>query len=181
MVVADLYVVRIALDVSKADPPLIVYRYGVLALPIASESVESVTGRRLQVVQPGREIHILELANRTTRYVRRETPRPPFHEQPGSLPVRKGLDHHSFVIRHVTLVNPRCGTAPRARRGCGRKPGSSAAYGAATPDPAPAGERHVDAFHSIPAALDLARARGYPYRLAHLSPTTRWPAPKTPR
>ena len=59
MVIADFDIVGIAIDEAEADTPLLVDCYGVLALPVASESVEPVPGRSLQVVEPSCEIHVL--------------------------------------------------------------------------------------------------------------------------
>lgn len=70
MVVADFNVVGIAIDEAKTDAPLVVDRYGVLAMPIAPEGVEPVPGRSLQVVEPGCEIHIFELADSPTSDIR---------------------------------------------------------------------------------------------------------------
>lgn len=93
VVITDFDVVGVAIDEAKADTPLVVDRYGVLALPVASKGVEPVSGRSLQVIESSREIHILELANRPTSHIRGESPGRSLHEQLGRPFVREGLDH----------------------------------------------------------------------------------------
>lgn len=60
MVVADFDVKRVAVFESKADSPLIVDRYRVLPLSIASQRVESVSRRRTQIVEPLGQIDVFE-------------------------------------------------------------------------------------------------------------------------
>jgi hypothetical protein len=93
VVITNFDVVGVAIDEAKADTPLVVDRYGVLALPLASKAVEPVSGRSLQVIESSREIHILELANRPTSHIRGESPRRSLHEQLGRPFVRESLDH----------------------------------------------------------------------------------------
>jgi hypothetical protein len=59
VIVADFDVVRIAIDEAEADAPLVVDCYGMLPLPVASQRVELVPGRCLQVIETGVEIHVL--------------------------------------------------------------------------------------------------------------------------
>jgi hypothetical protein len=93
VVITDFNVVGVTIHEAEANTPLIVDRYGVLALPVASKGVESITGWCLQVIEPSRKVHILEFANRPPSHIRRESPRPSFHEQSGRPFVREGLDH----------------------------------------------------------------------------------------
>jgi hypothetical protein len=50
VVITDFNVVRVAFHEAEANTPLVVDRYGVLAPPVASKGVESITGRCLQVI-----------------------------------------------------------------------------------------------------------------------------------
>ena len=77
-----------------------------LALPVASERVESVPGRGLQVIEPGSEIHVIEPADRSGDHIRWEPSRRSLHEQIRRSPVREGLDHGLISVAcHVTRVN----------------------------------------------------------------------------
>jgi hypothetical protein len=58
VVITDFDVVRVAIHEAEANTPLVVDRYGVLALPVASKGVESITGWCLQVIEPSRKIHM---------------------------------------------------------------------------------------------------------------------------
>jgi hypothetical protein len=93
VIVTNLYVECVAIHESEADPPLIIDRDGMLALTVASQRVESVSRRRLQVIEPGGQIHILEFSHRPPGHIRRETTGLPLHEQLGGPFVREGLDH----------------------------------------------------------------------------------------
>ena len=62
VVVTDLDVVGVPVDEPEADPPLVVDRDRVLASAVAFQCVEPIAGWNLQVVDLGREVHILELA-----------------------------------------------------------------------------------------------------------------------
>ena len=105
MIVADLDVIRIAIDKAKADAPLRIDRDRVLAPTVIRERMEAIFRRHLQVLQVGRQIDVLQLAGSAARDVGRKAPRCPGREQIASAPVRERFDHRSTVTRHVTRVN----------------------------------------------------------------------------
>ena len=62
MVVADLNIVGVAVKESKTDPPLIVDGNGMLPFPIILERMQAISGRHLEVVEPGCQLHVFQLA-----------------------------------------------------------------------------------------------------------------------
>jgi len=62
MIVANLAVVRVAVDEPKTDPPLIIDGDGVLALAVTLERMEAIAGWHLQIVQARRQVDILQFA-----------------------------------------------------------------------------------------------------------------------
>ena len=77
MIVADLDVPGIAIHEPEADPPLIVHRDRVLALPVTLERKQAVAGWNSEVVQLGRQVDILELPRGASGDLRRKTPLAP--------------------------------------------------------------------------------------------------------
>ncbi len=73
MIVTELHIERIAIFETKADTPLIVDRDGVLACTISAKRVEPVARWNAQIGELGCHVHGLELAQRPSRYVGRET------------------------------------------------------------------------------------------------------------
>ena len=69
MEAADFDVKRVAVIESKADPPLVVDRYRVLPLSIASQRVESVPRRRTQIVEPHGQIDVFEFSRCASSHV----------------------------------------------------------------------------------------------------------------
>lgn len=63
MIVADLDVIRVAIDQPKADTPLGVHRDRVLALTIILERMEAIARWHLQVIQGGRQVDVFQFAN----------------------------------------------------------------------------------------------------------------------
>ena len=62
MVVADGNVIGIFILETKADPPLIIDRDGVLTLSVAGEGMQLVTWRYEQILQTNGEVQILKFA-----------------------------------------------------------------------------------------------------------------------
>jgi hypothetical protein len=93
VVITDFDVIRVAIREAEANTPLVVDRYCMLALPLASESVEPVPGWGLKVIEPSRQIHILEFADRPTSHIRRDPTRRSLHKPLGRPLVRESLDH----------------------------------------------------------------------------------------
>jgi len=62
VVVGDLDLVGVAVLEAEADTPLVVHRDRVLTLALALKRMQPVAGRDLEVVEPGRQIDVLELA-----------------------------------------------------------------------------------------------------------------------
>lgn len=65
MIVADLDVIGVAADETKANTPLIVDGDRVLSLSISLQRVETIPRRDSQILQCGREMDVLELPDRT--------------------------------------------------------------------------------------------------------------------
>ena len=59
MIICDLHVVGVTVDKAKADTPLIVDGYGVLALAIPLQGMEMIAARYAQVVQGLSKIDVL--------------------------------------------------------------------------------------------------------------------------
>jgi hypothetical protein len=64
VVVGYLHVVRIAINESETNPPLIVDRDRMLPLPVPFERVEPVAGRRTQIAKPSGKVDIFQLSHR---------------------------------------------------------------------------------------------------------------------
>lgn len=64
MIIHDLYFVSIAIAPDKTNPPLIIDSDGVLALPVATESLQSVSRRRGQISQFDGTIYLSEFSLR---------------------------------------------------------------------------------------------------------------------
>ena len=93
MIVADFNIERIAVNEPETDPPLVVDGNGMLPSSFASQRVESVTGRCLQVIQPGGEVYILKLPDCSASDIGGEPLRPSLQKQLSRPPVRERLDH----------------------------------------------------------------------------------------
>jgi hypothetical protein len=105
VVIANLNVVRIAIDKPEADPPLIIYGDRVLALSISSKGVESIARRHFQVVEAGSQIHVLELAGGSLGNIGRKPLSSTSRVELLSPAIRERLDHQPSVTRHVTRGN----------------------------------------------------------------------------
>lgn len=93
MVITDLHVVSVAINEAKADSPLVVYRNRMLTYPITLQRVESVARRHSQIVQPNRQIQILELSSRPFGDIARESFRLASGVELQCPSIRERLDH----------------------------------------------------------------------------------------
>jgi len=81
MIICDFYIVRMAVNKPEADAPLIVHRYRILARPVAIEFMESISGRRIQIVQNRCKINVLQFTNGAPYNFCRYPSRPTVGEQ----------------------------------------------------------------------------------------------------
>ena len=105
VVIRYLYVVRVAVNKTKTDPPLTVDGNRELPLAIPFQCMETIAAKSFQVIQTSCDVQVLQASLRTFPNVGRKPFRLPGHVQLLGMPVGKRLDHVSIVIRHVTLVN----------------------------------------------------------------------------
>ena len=63
MVVANLDVIRIAVDEPEADAPLSVHRDGVLPQSVILERIQAIAPRHLQVIHADLQVDVFQLAN----------------------------------------------------------------------------------------------------------------------
>ncbi len=126
MVIRYLYVVRVAVNKAKTDPPLKVDGNRELSLAIPSQYMNTVAVKSFQVVQTSCDVQVLQASLRTLPHACRKPFRLPGRVQLLRVPVSKRLDHVSTVIHHVTRVNTGTGyryngvaTASQAPRATG--------------------------------------------------------------
>ena len=93
MVVADFDIVGIAIQKSKADPPLVVDGNRVLTDAVTSERMQSVTRGNSEVTQSRRRIDLFEFSKAPPHNVRREPACLTSYKQIMRALIRKGLDH----------------------------------------------------------------------------------------
>jgi hypothetical protein len=93
MVVAELDVVRIAVERAEADAPLIVDRDGMLAFAVSFERMEPIPRRYTQVGNLTRGMNGVELPESPPRYVGGHFLGRACSRQLLRLPVGKALDH----------------------------------------------------------------------------------------
>ena len=70
MIVADLDLEGITIDEAKANAPLVVDGNSVLSLPVLLESVQPIARGDPEIVETGRQVHVLQLAGRARGDVR---------------------------------------------------------------------------------------------------------------
>ena len=75
MIVTDLDIVGVAIHKPETYPPLIVYGDRILPFSIVLQRMQAVARWASQILQPRREINILEFSRRAPGYVRRKLPR----------------------------------------------------------------------------------------------------------
>lgn len=74
MVVAELDVVGVPVYESKANSPLIIYRYRMLAPSVSGECMQPIAGRNTQVVNARSQIDVLEFSSCPFRHLGRHPP-----------------------------------------------------------------------------------------------------------
>src|ERR1035437_4317993 len=89
VMVADLDIVRVAIEKSKTHAPLIVHGDGMLPAAFGLEPVQAIAGRYLQIVQARSEVDVLQLARCPSRDMRRKAPGRPAQEQFLGPPIRE--------------------------------------------------------------------------------------------
>jgi len=93
MIVTDLDIVGIAIHEPEAYPALIVHGDRMLPFSFTLQRMQAVARRASQVLQPRREINVLELSRRALGYVRRKLPRLAGRVQLLCAAIGKCLDH----------------------------------------------------------------------------------------
>ena len=91
MVVAYLNIKCIAVNKTETDSPLVVNRNRVLAVTVPTQGMKAVSRWRPQIIQPYCQMHILQLAYRTTSHIRQKAASGAFYEQIRCAFVRKVL------------------------------------------------------------------------------------------
>ena len=92
MVINNLHLVRAAIP-NETDAPLIVDPNAVLALPLASQSLQAIAGRFLQRVQAWRSVQLTKLASGGPLNVGRESGRDLIIEDALRFSAPEGSDH----------------------------------------------------------------------------------------
>jgi hypothetical protein len=69
VVIAQFNVERVTICEAKAHSPLVVDGHGVLPRPIARQRMKAVTRRNPEIVEPNREIHVLQFPHRALQDV----------------------------------------------------------------------------------------------------------------
>jgi len=93
VVVAELDVVRIAVDEAKTDAPLVIDRNGVLPGAVSLQRMEPIARRYAQVGELERRMDGFELPERAPRHVGRHLLGFAGSEQLLGLPIGEGFDH----------------------------------------------------------------------------------------
>jgi hypothetical protein len=98
---------------AEADAPLVIDADGVLALPVALERFEAITGRDGEVVKCGDSVNLGELPQGNALDVRRERPGFPSLEEDGGLPACEGANHQVEMIITCDVKQSRWHFTPR--------------------------------------------------------------------
>lgn len=93
MIIADFDIEGVAVDVPKTDAPLIIDRNGVLALAIALQRVQPIPRGHPEIVEPPRQIQVLQFSDSTSRDIRREAFGRPVKEEIAGPAIGERLDH----------------------------------------------------------------------------------------
>ena len=104
MVVGDLYVKCVAVDEAETDAPLFIDGYRMLPFSVTLEGMQSITGRRPEVVERGGDMYIFQAAYGPSDQIRGQPFRFALCEHLLGVFVRKRPDHTSHVNCHVTVV-----------------------------------------------------------------------------
>jgi hypothetical protein len=81
VIVTDLDVAGVSVYGSKAEPPLVIHGNRILALAFALQGVKPIARRYSEILQPTRQIHVLQLPDRAPQYVRWKASHLPLREQ----------------------------------------------------------------------------------------------------
>ena len=104
MIVDDLHVITMSCPPYETDSPLVVYPYRVLPLPVPSQGLQSVPGRRCQDLQFRRRMQLQQFAQHDP-LERPKAPRMLIMKELLGLPRRKALNHIPNVLRLTLYGN----------------------------------------------------------------------------
>lgn len=107
MIIRDLYIIGIAIDEAKADPPLVINGNGKLACSITLERMKSITRWHTQIIQICSKLNVFEPTQYPFYQIRWQALRFTSHKKLLRFTVGKGLNHQPIVTRDVTMV--KCG------------------------------------------------------------------------
>jgi hypothetical protein len=96
VVIHDLNVVRISISPHEAKPPLVIDPDAVLALPVTTQSFQTVAGRCCQIAELGSAVQLAELSSGNLLNRLKATALPAMM-QPFSVRAAERLDH-AFII-----------------------------------------------------------------------------------
>jgi hypothetical protein len=105
VVIADFNVIGISIVETKANPPLVVNRDGVLTLSVTRKDMQSVTRGHLQVLQTDGKVQILEFARGALLDIRWQAFRLTRRIKGLRFAICEALDHSWKLACHVTRVN----------------------------------------------------------------------------
>ena len=100
--VDDLDLVGIASDPAEADAPLVVDANAVLAVPIAFELLEAISGWGPEILEPHRRVDVAELSEHDAAEVGRKATHVLALPQALSVAVGEMLDHTPIITPYVT-------------------------------------------------------------------------------
>ena len=102
VVVRHLDAMRIAILEAKANPPLVVDVDGVPALPISAQGMKPVAGGDPEIIEPCREVNILQSLHRSPDDIWWQPARLACEEQVAGVLVSKRLDHEKCTASRDT-------------------------------------------------------------------------------
>lgn len=105
MIVGNFNIKSVAVEPPEADAPLVVDGDGILPFPVTLQPMEPVTWGHLEIVQPRRQVDVLQFAPGSPHDVSRQSVRFTRREKVASVLVGESLYQLSNVMRHVTHVN----------------------------------------------------------------------------
>jgi len=104
MVISDLNVVCVSFFEMKTDSPLIVHRYRMLSCPIAGKRMQSIAGRRFQVVKASCKVDIFKPPPCAPQKIGRQPLGAAGSIELFGMLVLERFDHRRIVTYHVTQV-----------------------------------------------------------------------------
>jgi len=93
MIIHDLYVVRIAIDPFKTNPPLVIDTDAVLPRPVAAKLLQPVGGRNAKIVKGDSIAQHAQLAIANLLYVLRQPGRSQAGKDAGGFRALEGFEH----------------------------------------------------------------------------------------